>query len=197
MGKLLQFLKYILIVSKFSLFVNFEFYGKITYMIEKIIKIALILILGLISQKTINVLAKRIRILIKKAPLETISQKKQRVKTLISLIVHTANLTISTIVLFSILAELGINIAPLLTGVGILGLAIGFGAKTLVADFIAGFFILLENQFNIGDEVNLASNWQGKVIKVSLRTTTLKDKEGKVYIVPNSQIKAVIKLPKN
>lgn len=56
--------------------------------------------------------------------------------------------------------------------------------------------ILLENQFNIGDEVNLGGNWQGKVVKISLRTTTLKDKKGKIYIIPNSAIKAVIKLPK-
>jgi len=94
-----------------------------------------------------------------------------------------------------ILAELGVNIAPLVTGAGIIGLAIGFGAKSLAADFIAGFFIILENQFNVGDEIEINKN-KGRVIKISLRTATLIDKDKKVYIVPNSSIKTVVKYPK-
>jgi len=165
-------------------------------MIEKFIRILLILLASWLTQKTIRILAKRLRKAIKKAPLETVTQKRQRVKTLTSFLINTSALVINFTALLLILSELGINIAPLLTGVGILGLAVGFGAKSLVADFIAGFFILLENQFNIGDEVNLGGNWQGKVTKISLRTTTLKDKEEKTYIIPNSAIKAVIKLTK-
>lgn len=165
-------------------------------MIEKGLRILLIFLSAWLLQLIIKVFLKRLRKIIKKAPLETTVQKRQRVKTLSSLLVNTSALIINAIALLLILSELGINIAPLLTGVGILGLAVGFGARSLVADFIAGFFILLENQFNIGDNVNLGSNWQGRVTKISLRTTTLKDKEGKIYIIPNSAIKAVIKVPK-
>ena len=162
-------------------------------MIEKGMRILLIFASAWLLQQLIKAFLKRLRKIIKKAPLETVVQKQKRVKTLFSLLTHTSALIINATALFLILTELGVNIAPLLTGVGILGLAVGFGAKSLVADFLAGFFILLENQFNIGDEVNLGGNWQGKVIKVSLRTTTLKNKEGKIYIIPNSAIKAVIK----
>lgn len=165
-------------------------------MIQGGIKILLILFSAWLLQLVIRVFLKGLNKLIKKAPLETVVQKQQRVKTLSSLLVNTSALIINVTASLLILAELKINIVPLLTGVGILGLAVGFGARSLVADFIAGFFFLLENQFNIGDEVKLSSNWQGRVIKISLRTTTLKDKEGKIYIIPNSQIQAVIKLPK-
>lgn len=168
-------------------------------MIQKGVKILLIFFSAWLLQLVIRVFLKRLNKLIKKAPLETVVQKQQRVKTLSSLLVNTSALIINVTASLLILAELKINIIPLLTGVGILGLAVGFGAKSLVADFIAGFFILLENQFNIGDEVNLGTKlqkWQGKAIKISLRTTTLKDQEGKIYIIPNSQIKAVVKLPK-
>jgi len=165
-------------------------------MIQKGARILLILFSAWFLQLLMRVFLKRLRKIIKKAPLETVAQRRQRIKTLSSLLINTSALTINASALLLILSELSINIVPFLTGVGIMGLAIGFGARSLVADFIAGFFILFENQFNIGDEVNLGTNWQGKVIKISLRTTTLKDKEGKIYIIPNSQIKAVIKSAK-
>lgn len=163
-------------------------------MIEKSVRILSILIFAWLLQRIIKIFLKRLKRAIKKTPLETTAQKRQRIKTLTSLLSTTTGIAINLTALFLILSEVGVNIAPLLTGVGILGLAVGFGARSLVEDFIAGFFILLENQFNLGDEVNLGSGWTGKVTKISLRTTTLKDKEGKVYIIPNSQIKAVIKL---
>lgn len=153
-------------------------------MIEKGLRILAIFVAAWFLQLVIRVFLKRL------------DKKRQRIKTLTSLLVNTTALAINATALLLVLTELGINITPLLTGVGILGLAVGFGARSLVADFIAGFFILLENQFNLGDEVNLGSGWAGKVTKISLRTTTLKDKEGKIYIIPNSQIKAVVKLPK-
>jgi len=163
-------------------------------MIERILRISLILIGAWIVKKIIYSTTRRLNKFIKKTPLETISQKRQRVKTLTSLLQATSGLVVNGLTLLLILSEFNVDITPLLTGVGILGLAVGFGARSLIADFIAGFFILLENQFNIGDEVNLGNNWQGRVIKLSLRTTTLKNKKGEIYIIPNSQIKAVKRL---
>ncbi|MCJ7827572.1 mechanosensitive ion channel family protein, partial [Patescibacteria group bacterium] len=73
-------------------------------------------------------------------------------------------------------------------------LAIGFGAKNLVSDLIAGFFFILENQFNIGDTVEVGGN-KGKVVRLTLRTLTLRDEEKKTYIIPNSNIKYIVKYP--
>ena len=95
-----------------------------------------------------------------------------------------------------ILPLLGINIGPLLASAGIAGLAIGFGAQTLVHDFINGFFILIESQFDIGDVVKLGSV-QGTVEKLTLRRTVLRDADGTLHTVPNSQITIVSNLTRD
>jgi small-conductance mechanosensitive channel len=88
---------------------------------------------------------------------------------------------------FLILAEFGFNIAPVVAGVGITGIALGLGAQTLVKDAINGLFILGENQFGRGDVVTLA-NVTGRVEDVNLRRTVLRAEDGTVYVVPNSAI---------
>ena len=85
------------------------------------------------------------------------------------------------------LSLLGLNLGPLLASAGIAGLAIGFGAQTLVKDWINGFFILFEDQFNIGDTVR-AAGVKGVVEEMSLRRTVLRDDDGTLHMVPNSQI---------
>src|SRR5215831_6545366 len=89
-----------------------------------------------------------------------------------------------------VLSLLGLNLGPMLASAGIAGLAIGFGAQTLVHDFINGFFILLENQYDIGDTVRIAGV-KGTVERMSLRNTVLRDDDGTVHIVPNSSIQIV------
>ena len=118
---------------------------------QKAGKIALILGATWLTQRLIIVSLKRVRRKIKKTSLETIAHQRQRVKTITSLLINSTKIITNFIALLLILSELGFNIMPLITGVGILGLAVGMGAKTLVSDLIAGFFILLENQFNVGD----------------------------------------------
>lgn len=166
-----------------------------TLVSQKALKVLLLLIAGIIAKKIISLLVKKLRLAKKRLGEPTSVQQEQRLKTIRSLIKNTSKIIINFIILVMILAELGVNITPLITGAGILGLAVGFGAKSLVADLIAGFFIILENQFNVGDQVQIA-NHQGKVIKITLRTITLKDKNKKIYIVPNSSIKTVVRLPK-
>jgi len=162
---------------------------------QKAVKIILILLIGEISKRAISLLVKKLRLAEKRLGETLLARQEKRLKTIRSLITNTAKIVINFIVLVTILAELGVNITPLITGAGILGLAVGFGAKNLVADLIAGFFIILENQFNIGDTVEIGTH-KGKVIKITLRTITLKDKDKKTYIIPNSSIKAVIKYPR-
>jgi small-conductance mechanosensitive channel len=94
-----------------------------------------------------------------------------------------------------ILREFGVDIAPILAGVGVAGLAIGFGAQSLVKDVLAGMFVLIENQYNVGDVVRLADT-PGLVEKVTLRATTLRDLEGRVHIIPNGVIGVVTNMTK-
>jgi small conductance mechanosensitive channel len=94
-----------------------------------------------------------------------------------------------------LLSELGINIAPVLAGVGIIGIAIGFGAQSLVKDIIAGLFILVENQYRKGDVVKIA-DVSGLVEDISLRRTVLRDMDGVVHVVPNGEIRVASNLTK-
>jgi moderate conductance mechanosensitive channel len=98
--------------------------------------------------------------------------------------------------LIQILGTLNIDVKPLIASAGVVGLAIGFGAQTLVKDVINGFFILLENQYDIGDTVKL-STVQGVVESMSLRRTVLRDGDGTVHTVPNSEIHIVSNLTRD
>ncbi|MBA7714822.1 Small-conductance mechanosensitive channel [subsurface metagenome] len=89
---------------------------------------------------------------------------------------------------FMILSELGINIYPPLAGFGVIGVALGFGAQYLIRDLIAGFFVLVENQYNIGDWVSIAGI-DGSVQEINMRRTVLRDFDGTVHVVPNGEIK--------
>ena len=88
------------------------------------------------------------------------------------------------------LGELGRDLGPLIAGAGIVGLAIGFGAQSLVADFIAGIFIIIEDQYGVGDYVDVGAA-SGTVEKVTLRTTVLRDVHGALWVVPNGEIRRV------
>jgi small-conductance mechanosensitive channel len=90
----------------------------------------------------------------------------------------------------------GINITPILAGVGILGLAVGFGAQTLVKDIINGLFILVEDSISVGDVVNIR-NTGGLVEAVNLRTIRLRDLQGSVHIIPNSQVEMITNMTKD
>jgi small conductance mechanosensitive channel len=91
------------------------------------------------------------------------------------------------IALLMVLAQFGVNITPALTGAGIAGLAVGFGAQTLVRDIISGFFLILENQVRVGDAAAI-NNVEGIVEAINLRTIVLRDIEGTVHVVPNGGI---------
>jgi small conductance mechanosensitive channel len=95
-----------------------------------------------------------------------------------------------TIAAVTILGELGINLGPLVASAGIAGVAIGFGAQSLVKDFLAGLFMLAEDQYGVGDIIDVGEA-KGKVEAVGLRTTRLRDVEGTVWHVPNGQITRV------
>jgi moderate conductance mechanosensitive channel len=95
----------------------------------------------------------------------------------------------------AMLGALGLDTGPIMAGAGILGLAVGLGAQTLVTDLVSGFFMLFENQFLVGDYIQIADA-HGVVEAVGMRTTQIRDGNGKLHILPNGQIKAVISYSK-
>ncbi|MBA1145437.1 mechanosensitive ion channel [Ectothiorhodospiraceae bacterium WFHF3C12] len=114
----------------------------------------------------------------------------QRRQTLLPLAKNALRLTLIVLVVLVVFSELGINIAPLLAGAGVIGLAIGFGAQTLVQDLITGVFILLEDSVAVGDFVEVAG-YAGTVESLSIRSIRLRDIEGNVHTVPFSQVATV------
>jgi small-conductance mechanosensitive channel len=115
----------------------------------------------------------------------------QRIEALASVLRSVVSFVVWLVAGLLILGELGFDLAPLLAGAGILGVAIGFGSQSLVKDFLSGFFILVEDQFGVGDIVDLEPGIAGTVEAVSLRTTRLRSVDGTVWHVPNGEIRRV------
>ncbi len=115
-------------------------------------------------------------------------RRSQRASALASLLGNAASVAIFTIAAVIILGDIGLNLAPILASAGVLGIAIGFGAQNLVQDFLAGIFILLEDQYGVGDVVDIATV-SGTVEAVSLRITRIRDVNGIVWHIRNGTIK--------
>ena len=122
-------------------------------------------------------------------------EKVKRTDTLAGLVEKTIRAIVLLAASLMTLQALGINIGPLLAGAGVVGLAVGFGAQSLVKDVISGFFILLENHMNVGDVVDIADK-KGLVESINLRVTSLRDLSGNVHIIPNGEIATVTNMTK-
>lgn len=118
------------------------------------------------------------------------ARNEARVETVSSVLSSTTTLVIWTVAGLLVLGEVGISLAPLLAGAGIAGLAIGFGAQTIVRDFLSGFFMLVEDQYGVGDVIDVG-DVTGTVERVTLRTTRLRDVNGVLWHVPNGEVKRV------
>jgi small conductance mechanosensitive channel len=127
---------------------------------------------------------------------EASPQRANELRTLASILRATAYAVIGFIVLLHVLVILHISYTPYLASAGVVGVGIGLGAQSLFKDIINGIFILIENQFNVGDTVKLAS-LTGTVVNLSLRLTTLRDGDGTLYFIPNSQIATVSNLSRD
>ena len=112
---------------------------------------------------------------------------QKRTDTLSSVLVKIAGIVIAIIAVITILPEFGVNIATLIAGIGVGGLAIAFAAQNLVRDFITGFFIIYEDQYRVGDVVSIAGA-AGAVEEIGLRRTVLRDVDGNVHSIPNGQV---------
>lgn len=120
---------------------------------------------------------------------------EKRSQTLGHVIISTGNIIIYVIILLMVLDLFGVDIRPILAGIGVLGLAVGFGAQSLVKDFVSGLFILIENQYGIGDHVKIGSS-EGKVIKITMRSTVLRDDEGRTFYLSNGSVNNVVNFSK-
>lgn len=158
------------------------------------VHIVVIVLVLLISLRVVRVLSRRIfALFIKNAEDE---EARKRTDTLGALLRYVLSVSIIVTAFIMILAEIGVEIGPLLAAAGVVGIALGFGAQQLVQDIISGFFILLEDEIRVGDVVQTAGKG-GLVERVNLRMTVLRDLSGNVHYIRNGQIDIVTNMTKD
>jgi len=157
------------------------------------LKVFLIVVLTIIIIKVLQILSTRFFTTVQKRKED--DEFKKRTDTLNSVVRYVISIGIVIVAVVMILGELGIQIGPIMAAAGILGLAVGFGAQSLVKDIISGFFIFLEDQIRVGDVVEIAGK-SGIVEKLNLKMTILRDLSGNVHFVPNGEISVVTNMTK-
>lgn len=161
----------------------------VTQALQHAIKGVGIAVLAWLAFRVLKILTKRLPALVDDGDAATVSEREQRARTLAQLLNSVGAVAIALAAGLMIL-NLFINIGPLLAGVGVAGLAVSFGAQSLVKDVISGFFILLENQFGVGDIVEINGK-SGVVERISMRVVALRDVEGVLHVIPNGSITMV------
>jgi small-conductance mechanosensitive channel len=154
-----------------------------------------ILVGAYVLLRIINLAVIQMERLVEDADPATVSEAEKRAKTLGKIINSAGYVVTISVALMMILSEFGMDIMPIITGAGIVGLAVGFGAQNLVRDIISGFFLILEDQVRVGDVAQI--NGTGGVVEaIKLRITVLRDLQGTVHIFPNGEIKQVANMTK-
>lgn len=165
----------------------------ITWLLGRGIKILLILIgAQLISRIGQRFIKKGVATLVEKSykmkGIKDGKARERREATLAQVFISFFRFLVWIMAILTILPELGVNIGPLLAGIGVAGLALGMGTKNLIQDYIAGLFIIFEDQYRVGEEIEVAGK-KGVVLDINLRRTVIKDAEGLIHFIPNGQIK--------
>lgn len=145
--------------------------------------------------RLLRVVADRILRLMTNGGEPAVTEREKRARTLASLLRTVGTTLVLIVAVMMALREIGLDITPLIAGAGVAGLAIGFGAQSLIKDVIAGFFILLEDQFHVGDVIQ-AGGASGQVERMTLRMTIVRDLQGTVHFIPNGEIKVASNLTK-
>ena len=166
------------------------FQSLIPWFLSSGVKIICILVAAIVINRFLRSFIKKV--IIRQVKNRVDGEKRKRAETLISVFGGTFNFIIWIMALLMILPEFGVNIAPILAGLGLLGLAVGMAARDIISDFISGLFILLEGQYHVGDRVKI-SGIEGEIKEITLRRTTIKDEAGLFHSIPNGQIKIVAK----
>lgn len=154
------------------------------------IRIAVIAVAAFVAIRILFLLIRRMEKLADDGDPSVQSRMEKRAATLSLILRQVTWIGISGIAFTMVLREFRLDIAPLIAGAGIVGLAVGFGAQSLVKDMISGFFILAENQFDVGDVIS-GAGVSGVVEGLHLRFTQLRDLEGKVHFIPNGEFRVI------
>jgi len=160
------------------------------------LRIALIALLAWMVLHVVSVVVTRLEGELSTTGSVDVIERAKRARTVGTLIQNTVYVLISTVSTLMVLRELNVDITPILTGAGIVGLAVGFGAQSLVKDIISGFFLILENQIRVGDVANIDGTG-GLVERITLRTIILRDEAGAVHVIPNGSIQRLSNLTKD
>ena len=166
---------------------DFSFLNLLKDHYQSIVNILVICILGFFTWKTVSLLIKK-KLNTKKEVKD--EAQSQRINTLFGILNNFISIAIIVVVIMLILSELGIEIGPLIAAAGVVGLAVGFGAQTLVKDIITGLFVVLEGQVTIGDIVEIAGH-SGTVEAITIRTIRLRDVQGHLHVIPFSEVTTV------
>ncbi|XOB42598.1 MAG: mechanosensitive ion channel family protein [Candidatus Nealsonbacteria bacterium] len=155
------------------------------------VKIVFILIAANLINRFLKTIIKKT---IEKQIQDNISEqeKRMRIETLIAVFEGALKFIIWIVALLMILPEFGLEIAPILASVGVVGLAVGMASRDIVSDFIAGLFIILENQYYIGEKIKV-SGIEGRVKEITLRKTVIESSDGSIHSIPNSKVTVVSK----
>lgn len=155
---------------------------------QKSVRIILILLIAFIAVRLGRAVIRKVFNARSKVPLR---QSDRRQQTLLKLIENVISYVVYFAAILAVLGEFEIDVKGLIAGAGVLGLAVGFGAQSLVKDIITGFFIIFEDQFSVGDYVKIGT-FEGTVEEIGLRTTKIKSYTGEVSILPNGTISQVV-----
>lgn len=163
--------------------------------LSPLINVAWILLIGYLTIRVLDSALSKLRRIFPSSDVIAVARVEQRTETLRHIVRSVGKAILFVIIVLTITSELGFDIAPLLATAGIAGLAIGFGAQSLVKDVISGFFILFEDQYGVGDVVKIGEQ-AGVVERMTLRVTVLRNLEGQVHIIPNGNIQTVTVMTK-
>jgi moderate conductance mechanosensitive channel len=162
---------------------------------DKLPKIFVTVVIAVVLVRLLNLVSQRLA-RVNQAYLVSSSVRVQQLHTISSIIRSVGLAAILFFVVVTVLFDFGIHVEPLLASAGIAGVAVGFGAQTLVHDVLNGFFILMENWFDVGDVIKIGA-FQGTVEMLTLRRTVLRDGDGSVHTIPNSAITAVTNMTRD
>lgn len=167
-----------------------DFWNKLmSWMSDHGYQIILILILAEIARKFgSKIILKLLEKTVRNDLYPTKSDRTKRIKTLESLISAVLKVAVFILASIMIVSELGLNTTPVVASAGVLGLALGFGAQSLIKDLTSGLFIITENQYRVGDLIQLDNGVRGKVVAITIRTTQIRSLDGTLYHVPNGSI---------
>jgi moderate conductance mechanosensitive channel len=161
-----------------------------------VVEIVLIVVLAYFALRLISRAIARFERNLGKSPSPDGFEHAKRARTLSALIANTSRIFVIATAVLMILDKIDINIAPILASAGIIGLAVGFGAQTLVKDVISGFFLIFENQIRVGDAADI-DGVQGIVESIHLRTVVVRDQQGAVHVIPCGSISKLANLTKD